>query len=220
MHPTVPQIMLLSQAFLGNFDPFVKLFRAPTAQMTVSRAATDLETMATNTEALMCVIYLPATVAMKEQQCIQLLETSKSVLVKRFTNAAQQALVNARLTKSTETVVLQALMPYLVRAFIDAARIRSGADICVPASVVCSPQVRGQAGLMDPSGHRGQARRDDRRGQGAEPAVSSTLRGRDAPHVVVSNPPAKRVSRPTRRRWRFGQADLCRTITTATYPRR
>ena len=116
MHPTVPQIMLLWQAFLGNFDPLVKLFHAPTAQITVSNAATDLESVAPNTEALMFAIYLSATATMTEEQCVQFLETSKPVLVKRFANATQQALVNARFLKSTELVVLQALTLYLVSA--------------------------------------------------------------------------------------------------------
>lgn len=116
MHPTVPQVMLLWQAFLSNFDPLVKLFHAPTAQVTVSNAATDLDGITPSTEALMFAIYLSATATMTEQQCLQLLETSKPMLVKRFANATQQALVNARFLKSTDPVVLQALTLYLVCA--------------------------------------------------------------------------------------------------------
>ncbi|MBE3046517.1 fungal specific transcription factor domain-containing protein [Candidatus Bathyarchaeota archaeon] len=116
MHPTVPQIMMLWQAFLNNFDPLVKLFHAPTAQVAVSNAATDLDGIAPNTEALMFAIYLSATATLTEQQCMQLLGISKPVLLKRFANATQQALVNARFLKSTDPIILQALTLYLVRA--------------------------------------------------------------------------------------------------------
>src|SRR5690554_2706026 len=50
LHPTVPQIMLLWQIFLNNFDPLVKLFHAPTVQVAISDAATNLDSIAPNTE--------------------------------------------------------------------------------------------------------------------------------------------------------------------------
>lgn len=114
MHPAVPQIMMLWQTFLNNFDPLVKLFHAPTVQVAISHAATHLDSIEPNTEALMFAVYLSATATMTDQQCLRSLDTPKAVLVRRFANATQQALVNARFLKSTDLVVLQALTLYLV----------------------------------------------------------------------------------------------------------
>ena len=114
LHPSVPQIMRLWHTFLGNFDPLVKLFHAPTVQNVISQAAMNLDAISQPTEALMFAIYLSATVTMNEQQCLQGLETPKEVLLRRFSNATQQALVNAKFLKSGDIVVLQALTLYLV----------------------------------------------------------------------------------------------------------
>ncbi|SPO04240.1 uncharacterized protein DNG_06923 [Cephalotrichum gorgonifer] len=152
MHPTVPQIMLLWQTFLNNFDPLVKLFHAPTVQVTISHVATNLDRIVPNTEALMFAIYLSATVTMTEQQCLHSLSTSKAMLVKRFANATQQALVNARFLKSTDLVVLQALALYLLaaRSYIDKQALWILAGIAVRLGETMGLHEEGRIELLSP----------------------------------------------------------------------
>lgn len=159
MHPTVPQIMLLWQAFLNNFDPLVKLFHAPTAQITMSDVATNLENISPGTEALVFAIYLSATVTMTEQQCAQILKASKPEVVKRFSNATQQALVNAKFLKSSDPSVLQALTLYLVREHYrtDHMRVILTRIRCFVAR---GSQLYRQTSLMDPSRNCGKVRRE------------------------------------------------------------
>jgi hypothetical protein len=115
LHPTVPQIMLLWQTFLNNFNPLVKPFHAPAVQNVISEATTDLDSIDASTEALMFSIYLSAATTMAEEQCMQLFSTPKPLLISTYSNATQQALVNAKFLKTTNLVVLQAFTLYLVR---------------------------------------------------------------------------------------------------------
>ncbi|CAI4217117.1 unnamed protein product [Parascedosporium putredinis] len=114
LHPSVPQIMFLWNTFLSNVDPLVKLFHAPTVQDMISQATMKLDALSQPAEALMFAIYLCAVMTMNEQQCLRGLETSKETLLKRFSNATQQALVNAKFLQYPDAVNLQALTLYLV----------------------------------------------------------------------------------------------------------
>src|SRR5690606_30032640 len=96
------------------FDPLVKLFYTPSVQDSIFQTETNLVSITLGTEALMFAVYLSATVTMSRLEGLESMESPKDVLLKRFANATQQALVNAKFLKSTDLVVLQALTLYLV----------------------------------------------------------------------------------------------------------
>ncbi|KAK5988371.1 Aurofusarin cluster transcription factor aurR2 [Cladobotryum mycophilum] len=112
--PGVPQILRLWQAFLDNFNPLVKLFHAPTIQQVISDAVADPQRLNPSTEALLFSIYLCGATTLTNQECLTQLGESKPDLLRRFSAATQQSLVNAQFLKSTDVVVLQALTLYLL----------------------------------------------------------------------------------------------------------
>ena len=114
-HPQPLQIFKLWQTCLDNVNPLVKLFHAPTVQQMILEASGNLDKLSTSTEALMFAIYLCATMSLSEEECKSMMGKSRAAIVLRFANAAQQALVNAKVLQSSNMVVLQAFTLFLVR---------------------------------------------------------------------------------------------------------
>jgi hypothetical protein len=113
-HPTPVQIFLLWQTYLDNVNPLLKLFHAPTVQQTILDAASNLENISQSTEALMFAIYFLSITSLKNNDCERIMGESRSLLLARFSNATQQALINAELLKSSNMPVLQAFVLFLV----------------------------------------------------------------------------------------------------------
>lgn len=59
-------------------------------------------------------IYLAAVTSLQDEECCQFMGETRNVLLARFSNAAQQALINARFLRTSCLVVLQALTLFLV----------------------------------------------------------------------------------------------------------
>lgn len=113
-HPTPVQIFLLWQTYLDNVNPLLKLFHAPTVQQTILDAASNLENMPQSTEALMFAIYFLSITSLRNNDCERIMGESRHVLLARFSNATQHALINAGLLKSSNMTVLQAFVLFLV----------------------------------------------------------------------------------------------------------
>lgn len=125
-HPTPIQIFLLWQTYLDNVNPLLKLFHAPTVQQLILDAASNLENVPQSTEALMFAIYFLSITSLRNDDCERIMGESRPGLLVRFSNATQQALINADLLKSSNMTVLQAFVLYLVsRFFIQSTRRHS-----------------------------------------------------------------------------------------------
>lgn len=59
-------------------------------------------------------IYATAVMTMSPEECLIHVHEEKAVLQRRYQFAAQQALINAGLLKTTDMVVLQAFIYYIV----------------------------------------------------------------------------------------------------------
>jgi hypothetical protein len=114
LHPEPVQIFKLWQSYLENINPLVKLFHAPTVQQLISDASGDLNELPRNLEALLFGIYCIALESMADGECMSTLGISKSVARQRFRGGAQCALVNASLMKSSDMMVLQAFVLFVV----------------------------------------------------------------------------------------------------------
>ncbi|RJE18773.1 hypothetical protein PHISCL_08887 [Aspergillus sclerotialis] len=114
VHPPVPQIFQLWQIFLINVNPIVMCFHAPSIQQMISEAVSDLGNLAHSTEALLFSIYLSSVASVSDDVCQRVLGETRSDLVLRFSEAAEQALVNAEFLRSTNIHALQALTLYLL----------------------------------------------------------------------------------------------------------
>ncbi|KAI9740689.1 MAG: hypothetical protein M1818_004653 [Claussenomyces sp. TS43310] len=113
-HPGPVQIFRLWQAFLDNVNPLVKLFHAPTVHQSILEATTDLSKISRDTEALMFSIYLSSVTSLTDDECRNIMGESRSVLLSTFSNAAQQALINAKVLRSTNLTVVQAFTLFLL----------------------------------------------------------------------------------------------------------
>lgn len=107
-------MFMLWQTFLDNVNPLVKLFHAPSVQQLILEASSSLDSVSSNTEALMFAIYLCAVTSLGDEDCERIMGQSRSMLIARFSNAAQQAFVNAEILKTSNLIVLQAFTLFLL----------------------------------------------------------------------------------------------------------
>jgi hypothetical protein len=113
-HPDSAQIFKLWQLYLDNVNPLVKLFHAPTVQQMISNAAGNLDDLPRNLEALMFGIYCVSAVSLTEDQCLSILGCPKVSALQRFRSGAQHALAHASLLRTSDLMVLQAFVLFIV----------------------------------------------------------------------------------------------------------
>ncbi|KAI2606608.1 hypothetical protein GGR54DRAFT_414278 [Hypoxylon sp. NC1633] len=133
MHPQPMQIFILWQTYVDNVNPLIKILHVPTAQKAVLDAAADLRHVSRGLEALLFGIYVIAVSSMDEDQCRSTLHESKSSALDKFRTGAQQALRAAALLKTSDMMVLQAFVLYLlsVRPHYDAHSLWSLTGISI-----------------------------------------------------------------------------------------
>ncbi|KAK7517375.1 fungal-specific transcription factor domain-containing protein [Phyllosticta citriasiana] len=113
-HPQSHHIFTLWQAYLDNVNPLVKLLHAPTVQRQVLKAVSNLEAIDAETELLMFSIYLMAVVSMTSDECQSTLGENKPHLLTKFQYATKVALHRAGFLRSSDLVVLQAFILFLL----------------------------------------------------------------------------------------------------------
>ncbi|KAK1759293.1 putative transcriptional regulatory protein [Echria macrotheca] len=120
-HPSAIQIFQLWQIYINNVNPLLKLSHTPTLQAQIISAGANTAKITKPLEALMFAIYFSAITSMTDDEVNSTFGEDKAVLLGKFHNATQQSLVNAGFMRSTELMVLQALLLYLlcVRPYVD-----------------------------------------------------------------------------------------------------
>ncbi|OAL00982.1 hypothetical protein IQ06DRAFT_178040, partial [Phaeosphaeriaceae sp. SRC1lsM3a] len=122
-HPDPAQIFKLWQSYLDNVNPLVKLFHAPTVQQMISNAAGNLEDLPRNLEALMFGIYCVSAESLTDDQCLSILGHAKVTALQRFRSGAQFALANASLLRTSDLMVLQAFVLFILSLQHSDARV-------------------------------------------------------------------------------------------------
>ena len=115
LHPNTIQIFQLWNTFLDGVNPLTKIVHVPTLQHQVLNAASNLESLSPEMEALMFSIYSSALMCMHVEEVNKHFKESKSTLLLRYRQYAQQALVNAGVLGTSDLMVLQALILFVVR---------------------------------------------------------------------------------------------------------
>ncbi|KAL2261134.1 hypothetical protein VTK26DRAFT_4646 [Humicola hyalothermophila] len=120
-HPSAIQIFQLWQIYLNNVNPLLKITHTPTLQAQIISAGANTAKIPRPLEALMFAIYFAAITSMSEEEVQTTFAEDKAVLLGKYHNATQQALVNAGFMRSSELMVLQALILYLLcaRPYVD-----------------------------------------------------------------------------------------------------
>jgi hypothetical protein len=109
-HPDPSRMFKLWQTYLDNINPLIKVFHTPTIQQLISHSSGDLEDIPKNVEALLFAIYSISVESLSESECAAMMGESKNVVGQRFRAAAQHALINAGFLKTSDFMVLQALV--------------------------------------------------------------------------------------------------------------
>ena len=113
-HPSGIQILQLWQIYISNVNPLLKITHTPTLQAQIINASANLAKIPKPLEALMFAIYFTAITSMSEDDVQSTFGEDRAILLGKYHNATQQALVNAGFMRSADLMVLQALFLYLV----------------------------------------------------------------------------------------------------------
>jgi hypothetical protein len=144
-HPPAIQMFQLWQIYINNVNPLLKVTHTPTLQAQVISASANPAKISKPLEALMFSIYFAAITSLTEDEVQSTFGEDKAILLGKYHNATQQALVNAGFMRSPELTVLQAFFLYLVhplnRPPPPFVAVSSADMILVVCSAICRPTV-------------------------------------------------------------------------------
>lgn len=115
LHPPPAHIFFLWQKFIDRVNPVTKVIHVPTLQPRVAEAATNLDAVPLNVEALLFSIYTMAAVALTEDESLAFLGYPRREAVDRFSKGVRIALMRIDILKNYDLVILQAMVLYMVR---------------------------------------------------------------------------------------------------------
>ena len=114
LHPQPIHIFKLWQTFLDNVNPLTNIIHAPTMQHSILEAAGDVKHVPRGFEALMFAIYAFAVTSLSPGDCESMFEEPKLSLLAKYRLGTQKALIRAEFLRSSDLVILQAFVLYLV----------------------------------------------------------------------------------------------------------
>lgn len=114
LHPQPVQIFRLWQTFLDNVNPLVKILHTPTVQQLVLEASGNLKFVSKSMNALLFAVYFSAVNSLSNAECEIIVGQERSVLLANFYLGAQESLISAGFLRSSDLVVLQAYVLFLV----------------------------------------------------------------------------------------------------------
>ncbi|KAK6360088.1 hypothetical protein TWF730_006242 [Orbilia blumenaviensis] len=120
-HPSAAHCVILWNCFLENINPLTHVVHHPSLAVRVMEYKDKPHTMPRNLEALMFSIYALTVSSLDSRQCQNLFQESRNDLLARYRFAAQHALKNAGTLKTTDLIVLQAFVFFLLdlRSYYD-----------------------------------------------------------------------------------------------------
>ncbi|KAJ5136070.1 hypothetical protein N7448_004624 [Penicillium atrosanguineum] len=113
LHPSAIRIFQLWQVYISNVNPLLKISHVPTLQPQIVAASADLSKVSKPLEALMFNIYLIAVKSLTDEETQTIFGEPRELMLARFNEASQQALINVGFMRSNELIVLQAYFLYL-----------------------------------------------------------------------------------------------------------
>lgn len=114
--PSATVMIALWKIFLKNVHPVVMIFFDWEVELIVQRASREAVSLTHGDQSLMIAILLIATASLSEEECIDLLHEKKFVALAKFQEAVEIALLAADFIVTSDCVVLQAFMLYLVHS--------------------------------------------------------------------------------------------------------
>ncbi|KAJ8105374.1 hypothetical protein ONZ43_g7450 [Nemania bipapillata] len=114
LHPLPSQMLFYWQVYMENVDPIVKLLHVPATTKIVKELRSDMSTISPGVEALMFSIYFAAITSMEAEEVKTNFGAEKQQLIARYRFATEQALAKANCVTTSELVVLQAFVLFLI----------------------------------------------------------------------------------------------------------
>lgn len=113
-HPPVPKVSLLWELYKENVAPLITIVHRPTARNLFVKSAQNPDALDKNQEALVFSMYLSAIVSMSPDQCVAQFGLDRTLAVKRYRFATEQAIARAGFLNTQSLVLLQAAVLFLV----------------------------------------------------------------------------------------------------------
>ncbi|KAK7744102.1 hypothetical protein SLS53_003623 [Cytospora paraplurivora] len=114
LHPLPSQIPYMWQVYQENVDPIVKILHIPTTTKLINQTRKNLDSLTAENEALMFAVYFAAITSMDEEDVKKNFGVERPKLISQYRFALEQALAKAQFLVSSELVVLQAFILFLV----------------------------------------------------------------------------------------------------------
>jgi hypothetical protein len=116
-HPPAPLPHALCEAYLANVDPVFKVLHAPSLRAHLLHGAPYLTYQPDEpvVAALDFVVYYAALTTLNEDQCLSMLQRTKTEALLQYRNMAEAALAQADYLVTTDLTTMQALVIYLVQ---------------------------------------------------------------------------------------------------------
>lgn len=114
MHPTTEQQTYLWAAFQENVNSMFKLLHVPTTQKQIFEAVANTNSIPKRLNALIFAVNNAAIGSMKNEDCLKIMGEPKSKVFPTYMAATQHALIQAGLLQTSDLVVLQAFVLFLV----------------------------------------------------------------------------------------------------------
>ena len=115
LHPGPMQVSRLWQIFLTNVNPLTHLIHAPTMQQSISDACeTGMHGVSRGMEAFLFSMYLSAVNSATDAECSNVLGESREALILKYWFGTRQSLINSLWLRSSELMVLQAFVIFLL----------------------------------------------------------------------------------------------------------
>ncbi|KAI8623988.1 hypothetical protein F5Y19DRAFT_342317 [Xylariaceae sp. FL1651] len=114
LHPLPSQMLFYWQVYMENVDPIVKILHVPTMTKTIRELRSNMDSITPGVEALMFSIYYAAITSMDPAEVMTNFGAEKPQLIARYRFATEQALAKANCLTTSELVVVQAFVLFLV----------------------------------------------------------------------------------------------------------
>ncbi|KAH8700425.1 fungal-specific transcription factor domain-containing protein [Talaromyces proteolyticus] len=112
-HPTPTQAFVLWKTYEQHIAPLLTIVHKPSIRNIIIDAATNLDSLDKNTEALAFSVYLAAVISMTPDQCLSELGEERDATISRFRFATEQGMAKANLLNSQNITLLQAAVVFL-----------------------------------------------------------------------------------------------------------
>jgi hypothetical protein len=123
LHPDPVQIFRLWHIYLENVNSLLGLTHTPSLQGHIIDAASNVANIEPNMEALLFGIYCMAIISLDSVECVAMFGRPRDDLLRGFQFGCQEALLSADFLRTRDRHCLIALIFYLVRPLLQAARL-------------------------------------------------------------------------------------------------